>query len=643
MSDIMPNVVVSMPSQLFTLARSFKAVSNGRIYLGKIDTDPTIPSNQIQVYIENEDGSHVPTAQPININAAGYPVYSGQITKFVTVEGHSMAVYDAYGVQQFYFPNILKYDPDQLRQELEGPDGYLLVGGLAENYGWPSNIIVVDRPPYNGDLTAAYESVPLTGNVTLLLGRAIYEIPSLPAITKPNVAIVGSGMPKADLVTKTLVTGSGTIVRGHIVNNATGFSIYNLGIDNGDSVRNSILGGSYYDAYCNENFGADANIQYGNLVVMQADTNGGTVGLRHGIRSEWGSGVRQIGDIYIYMGYHGHVVKSSDFYGSSYTTYCQGTHADSVIIKADSGTGIVQNVNFGDVICDGGDPANPPVASTGGVLYEGSGAILTGVSFGNITARNARYAFNTAQSTNTYCSQISAGHIDAVKCDDGSNLQAVIDIRVYTIGLVIQSHNIRSCQNMIGVRVHGADTVSNDPRTDSIHIGAGQSVGNIKGYDLAGGVTHGAINASENIGWGVDFNGYTGVGSAVPAFSGIGVNSDLITGRENGFGLITSAPSAISNYIGTWSNALSFNAQIVGGSVRISGRLSKGGPGGVPAVLMLSHARPSSAIPISAWGVNGNGTLIPIEAKMDTDGILYVIGYSTAANEVNFYGEYRIK
>ncbi|MFP3109810.1 phage head-binding domain-containing protein, partial [Escherichia coli] len=123
MPDITPNVVIGMPSQLFTMARSFKAVANGKIYIGKIDTDPVNPENQIQVYVENEDGSHVPVSQPIVINAAGYPVYNGQIAKFVTVKGHSMAVYDAYGTQQFYFPNVLKYDPDQLRQQLEDPDG----------------------------------------------------------------------------------------------------------------------------------------------------------------------------------------------------------------------------------------------------------------------------------------------------------------------------------------------------------------------------------------------------------------------------------------------------------------------------------------------------------------------------------------
>lgn len=72
-----------------------------------------------QVYLQNEDGTIVPVLQPLIINQAGYPVYNGQIAKFVTVKGHSMAVYDSYSAQQFYYPNVLKYDPDQFRLELE--------------------------------------------------------------------------------------------------------------------------------------------------------------------------------------------------------------------------------------------------------------------------------------------------------------------------------------------------------------------------------------------------------------------------------------------------------------------------------------------------------------------------------------------
>lgn len=155
MTDITANVIVSMPSQLFTMARSFKAVANGKIYIGKIDTDPVNPENQIQVYVENEEGSHVPVSQPIIINAAGYPVYNGQIAKFVTVQGHSMAIYDAYGVQQFYYPNVLKYDPDQFSKRI-GKISFIhfktvsdIFSGLTID-GFPANLTANDYVVTNG-------------------------------------------------------------------------------------------------------------------------------------------------------------------------------------------------------------------------------------------------------------------------------------------------------------------------------------------------------------------------------------------------------------------------------------------------------------------------------------------------------------
>ncbi|AAX64273.1 hypothetical protein HQ60_002999 [Salmonella enterica subsp. enterica] len=133
MSDITANVVVSNPRPIFTESRSFKAVADGKIYIGKIDTDPVNPANQIPVYIENEDGSHVQIAQPLIINSAGKIVYNGQLVKIVTVQGHSMAIYDAYGSQVDYIANVLKYDPDQFRQELAEPDGSKKVGYKDSN------------------------------------------------------------------------------------------------------------------------------------------------------------------------------------------------------------------------------------------------------------------------------------------------------------------------------------------------------------------------------------------------------------------------------------------------------------------------------------------------------------------------------
>ncbi|HDL7826232.1 TPA: endorhamnosidase, partial [Yersinia enterocolitica] len=159
MPDIIPNVVVSMPSQLFTMPRKFAAVFGGRIYIGLIDTDPTIPSNQIQVYLENEDGSLVPVAQPLLINAGGFPVYNGQIAKFVTVQGHSMAVYDALNVQQFYFPNVLKYDPDQFRQYLDSQGGAVTVDMLGSYEVGKGDELVGVKQPFTGTIGRTQHSV----------------------------------------------------------------------------------------------------------------------------------------------------------------------------------------------------------------------------------------------------------------------------------------------------------------------------------------------------------------------------------------------------------------------------------------------------------------------------------------------------
>ncbi|OOL22302.1 phage tail protein, partial [Klebsiella aerogenes] len=104
------NYLVSMPVTPFSTPRSFKSVSNGAVYIGEPDTDPSIPDNQIPVFVVNEDGSEVQIFQPIVINAGGFPVYNGQIMKFVTKQNFSMAVYDAYGTQQYYWPDISQVD-----------------------------------------------------------------------------------------------------------------------------------------------------------------------------------------------------------------------------------------------------------------------------------------------------------------------------------------------------------------------------------------------------------------------------------------------------------------------------------------------------------------------------------------------------
>lgn len=122
------NVVISSPAQQFTRTDQFQALFFGKIYIGTIDKDPRDSKNQIDVFIEQEDGSLFKVPQPLRTNAAGFPVYNGKIVKFVTTKGHSMALYDQLDVLQNYYPNVLKYDPDQFSGSVGGPDGLKVVG-----------------------------------------------------------------------------------------------------------------------------------------------------------------------------------------------------------------------------------------------------------------------------------------------------------------------------------------------------------------------------------------------------------------------------------------------------------------------------------------------------------------------------------
>ncbi|HCU2310645.1 TPA: hypothetical protein OUJ77_000634 [Klebsiella aerogenes] len=122
------NYLVSMPASPFSTPRAFKSVANGRIYIAIPDTDPVNPANQIPVYIVNEDGSEVQVSQPVVINAGGFPVYNGQIAKFVVKQNYSMAVYDSVGVQQYYWPDLSTVDPSNLLVNLTSDNGASLIG-----------------------------------------------------------------------------------------------------------------------------------------------------------------------------------------------------------------------------------------------------------------------------------------------------------------------------------------------------------------------------------------------------------------------------------------------------------------------------------------------------------------------------------
>lgn len=216
MSDITTNVVVANALQLFTASRSFKALANGRIYVGNPDTDPTIPSNQKTVYLQNEDGTSVPIPQPIVINAGGHVVYGGQLIRKLTTDGnYSMAIYDAYGSQEYYFEDMSKLDPEAILSTLIGDDGASVVGWKrsplnkaidnvhkmldSQNVNvWEFASLITVKPdaskPETWDWTPAFQAAvnyvtSVSGGVITIPGNKTYSISGVINLPREGIVI----------------------------------------------------------------------------------------------------------------------------------------------------------------------------------------------------------------------------------------------------------------------------------------------------------------------------------------------------------------------------------------------------------------------------------------------------------------------
>lgn len=121
--DLFP---LEMPVHSFFMGRFLKNAEGGEVYVCTKNTPADQMKNEanfLTVYKEEESGEHTAIRQPIILNQAGLPVVDGSVAKILCPSEYALAVYDAYGAQQFYFPNVLKYDPDQLRQQLESSSG----------------------------------------------------------------------------------------------------------------------------------------------------------------------------------------------------------------------------------------------------------------------------------------------------------------------------------------------------------------------------------------------------------------------------------------------------------------------------------------------------------------------------------------
>lgn len=117
---------LEMPVDSFCMGRFLKNAEGGEVYVCKKGTPAdkmTEKGNFVAVYRE-ENGERISVTQPIILNQVGLPVVNGSVVRVLCPAEYALAVYDAYGAQQFYFPNV----PVQLEVSLSRSDGLKYIG-----------------------------------------------------------------------------------------------------------------------------------------------------------------------------------------------------------------------------------------------------------------------------------------------------------------------------------------------------------------------------------------------------------------------------------------------------------------------------------------------------------------------------------
>lgn len=79
---------------------------NSDLYFGVPDLDPEVPANQIQVYLQQEDGTPVAVSQPVETGAGGVPMYNGSpAIILIGQDAYSFKALDRNGTQVYYQEN----------------------------------------------------------------------------------------------------------------------------------------------------------------------------------------------------------------------------------------------------------------------------------------------------------------------------------------------------------------------------------------------------------------------------------------------------------------------------------------------------------------------------------------------------------
>jgi len=429
-----------------------------------------------------------------------------------------------------------------------------------------------------------------------IVGEYIYDAQDYPDISAwrgnevKNIKIFGSGMPEYSEDGSRFVSGSGTVIQGTLLNWSDGFECYDVGIDCGQYVVDTLSGGKYLEGFIpstQKNFSDTAaepekyfkNIHFGNIKTLLKDPTNDPSTFKHSILFEHCFNGSYSGHIEVKCGYHGFVLKSQHIVGSS-TPHIYGTKGTSYILKSDQWSECCH------LKLSGFKVGMSQAIKTAPALYEArDGVNLSDITIDSITGINCCELFSPAGTDRITDIQIGRIRGSAMYGSNGAEINNQCD-RV-TVGQ----------HSFVGVD-HGFVVA---PGCSQIDIGTGHVRKASKDcYDLAGDVTHGRLTGMElSAGcWVVRNRGY------VP-------DPSLINrGDKTGLGSLDKLWSMGVEYQAPWSHSAWYPLEVtaVAGKLNFNGFVNSPTNMGTGTIFVLPESlRPKRNLYFSARAlVNGN-------------------------------------
>lgn len=210
--------LIQLGPQYFPKSSIGTPIGAGKLYIGDVDTDPTVTANQKTVQALEENGTFTTLSQPITLSAGGIPLNNGSPVALYTNGDYSMTVQDVNSSQIYYVPstsitlspgNFFYPDATETDQGVAGSGG--TVNTYVDAIGATNKATIYFRHNGGGEYTdyTFSTSETITSNITLIFEMgARLDIDAGKTVTVQGLIDTGPNL---------ITTGSGTFTYSYAI------------------------------------------------------------------------------------------------------------------------------------------------------------------------------------------------------------------------------------------------------------------------------------------------------------------------------------------------------------------------------------------------------------------------------------------